>query len=954
MNQSSTPLWLDLKTNYIDDNFEKLVEYLRSTVDKNDSLYKETLKLLEKRIEELIDIESSRRLYDEPATHEETIFNIKLLVVYLLTIRDDAKFQIEAFIALMEQLMHITPRRSQELLNKISECLRYTSIDELGFGWYEYDNYLGKEVFVMNVCQNVKFGKERALRQYANQGTLLINNDNIFISSQNIAKTEKLATSPSISIEADTGIHVITSQADKLKATNESNILEIETFARNFVREQQQCEQSTPEEMPLKRYSAGDEALVKVISKFNDEIHVSTIDTHYEKVSGEITFESDRDNIMFYQHSDIYKFLRVGDIIKATVIDTNPGEFGIEDQFKDYIMSEFIEIIGYGETMAKCLFKTKSQVWFTEDGLPLFTRTSDYYDKEDVAVLKVTNIYGSDDNRYGKIESEIIESVEDDFDIREAQRQRFRAFVESFKSDNSDTENESETITHEALSETVVKLLVRYLFHHQKGLLKPSRRYKVLAQALFLATLIEDNDTAAYIDFAKNYLRALVAFVNNDEIVGLMTSSDDKFASAESTRKRIAIVEILKEYGRKDKSQLLNDTINSENVTLARIAQLIQSSNRMQGILSSAALNVIKHEIIKLLSIENENETDLEADSGTFIGMESSTIEFKTSIVFVPGETNTANLIKQGKNVMRGVCAFLNSTTGGNLYIGVNDQGYVSGIENDMKYLNCKSIDSYKRYIQDNLIIPYLGLDAATYVKIEPLHDNRVVVLHVEPHPYQVVELDNKAYIRVNSESRPMDESTRHEMLALKMSKQKEKAANVSLLQRACQQKKCVILHRYESSNSGKIADRKVEPYKVLVHDNMLMAFDHDKRDCRIFSLSRIDYVELLDESWGNTALHQDIEVDSFHLSGKKPITISLQLDMLARNLLIEEYPRTHECIKRNATDNNVWYYNDTVRNIVGIGRFYMGLANHIKIIDAPELEEFAKQQLKNFPINLQ
>ena len=215
MNQSSTPLWLDLKTNYIDDNFEKLVEYLRSTVDKNDSLYKETLKLLEKRIEELIDIESSRRLYDEPATHEETIFNIKLLVVYLLTIRDDAKFQIEAFIALMEQLMHITPRRSQELLNKISECLRYTSIDELGFGWYEYDNYLGKEVFVMNVCQNVKFGKERALRQYANQGTLLINNDNIFISSQNIAKTEKLATSPSISIEADTGIHVIISQADK-------------------------------------------------------------------------------------------------------------------------------------------------------------------------------------------------------------------------------------------------------------------------------------------------------------------------------------------------------------------------------------------------------------------------------------------------------------------------------------------------------------------------------------------------------------------------------------------------------------------------------------------------------------------------------------------------------------------------------------------------------------------
>ena len=84
MNQSSTPLWLDLKTNYIDDNFDKLVDYLRNTADKNDRLYKETLKLLEKRIEELIESESNKRLYDSPTDKELTIFNIKLLVVYLL------------------------------------------------------------------------------------------------------------------------------------------------------------------------------------------------------------------------------------------------------------------------------------------------------------------------------------------------------------------------------------------------------------------------------------------------------------------------------------------------------------------------------------------------------------------------------------------------------------------------------------------------------------------------------------------------------------------------------------------------------------------------------------------------------------------------------------------------------------------------------------------------------
>ena len=51
---SSTPLWLDLRTEYIDDNFEKVVEYLRNA-DKNDSFYKKTKELFEQRIEQLLE-----------------------------------------------------------------------------------------------------------------------------------------------------------------------------------------------------------------------------------------------------------------------------------------------------------------------------------------------------------------------------------------------------------------------------------------------------------------------------------------------------------------------------------------------------------------------------------------------------------------------------------------------------------------------------------------------------------------------------------------------------------------------------------------------------------------------------------------------------------------------------------------------------------------------------------
>ena len=159
-----------------------------------------------------------------------------------------------------------------------------------------------------------------------------------------------------------------------------------------------------------------------------------------------------------------------------------------------------------------------------------------------------------------------------------------------------------------------------------------------------------------------------------------------------------------------------------------------------------------------------------------------------------------------------------------------------------MKFLKCGTIDSFIRYVQDMLKMK-LGIDAIYYIKIEPAYDNRVVMLHVEPHPYQVVELDEKAYIRVNSETRPMPEEMRLELLNEKRKKDKGKAANVSWLHRACQMKKCVVLHNYHSSNSGDINDRHIEPYKVLPEDNLVLGFDIDKKACRVYNINRIDYV---------------------------------------------------------------------------------------------------------------
>lgn len=67
-------------------------------------------------------------------------------------------------------------------------------------------------------------------------------------------------------------------------------------------------------------------------------------------------------------------------------------------------------------------------------------------------------------------------------------------------------------------------------------------------------------------------------------------------------------------------------------------------------------------------------------------GHEDLHTEFKTSIVYVPGDS-VANIDKQCLNIVKELAAFMNAE-GGKLYIGVNDSGVVTGINDDFAHLN--------------------------------------------------------------------------------------------------------------------------------------------------------------------------------------------------------------------------------------------------------------------------
>uniref|UniRef100_UPI00404A1D32 AlbA family DNA-binding domain-containing protein n=1 Tax=Flavobacterium sp. TaxID=239 RepID=UPI00404A1D32 len=74
-------------------------------------------------------------------------------------------------------------------------------------------------------------------------------------------------------------------------------------------------------------------------------------------------------------------------------------------------------------------------------------------------------------------------------------------------------------------------------------------------------------------------------------------------------------------------------------------------------------------------------------------GYESATKEFKTSIVFPAGAIEP-NIDRQLTYILKTIAGFQNAQ-GGELYIGINDSGSVSGINEDFKYLNTSDTDLF-------------------------------------------------------------------------------------------------------------------------------------------------------------------------------------------------------------------------------------------------------------------
>jgi proteasome accessory factor C len=167
-------------------------------------------------------------------------------------------------------------------------------------------------------------------------------------------------------------------------------------------------------------------------------------------------------------------------------------------------------------------------------------------------------------------------------------------------------------------------------------------------------------------------------------------------------------------------------------------------------------------------------------------------------------------------------------------------------------------------------------------------------------------------------------------------------------LSEAITNKKQVILKNYHSANSQEINDRLVEPFQFGEGFQSVQALDTKDKQCKYFKLERIGEVVVLDKNFKFEKLHEKSSTDIFGISGRKETWITLRLSLRAYVLLREEYPLAMPYLEKEEVEEpRTYIFHGPVLNFKGAGRFVMGLADEVTIINPVEFKNYVKDKIK-------
>ena len=167
----------------------------------------------------------------------------------------------------------------------------------------------------------------------------------------------------------------------------------------------------------------------------------------------------------------------------------------------------------------------------------------------------------------------------------------------------------------------------------------------------------------------------------------------------------------------------------------------------------------------------------------------------------------------------------------------------------------------------------------------------------------------------------------------------------VSVLYDAIKRKRVVKLVGYASPHSDTVSDRVVEPFLLLNDNNDVRCHELSSGQNKTFKLSRMRDVIMLDLSWSHEARHKQVFTDIFMFSGEERFPVAVRLDRLAYQVFVEEYPRAAHAVTQE--DAAHYVLRTEVVSYRGIGRFVLGLYDHVEVLGDEGFQAYVRETLR-------
>lgn len=997
MNQPS--FWLEITDQYVIENFDRLVRYVKNydydqSQENKDGDFCQTYQHLKSVAENYADAIFKTKLYDTPQFDIPVKKVIRILATTILTAKkmdlDNHSFILALIHLLIINNKYISSETCMRYSEIVKDCIGRRTIKDLGFSWFDIDvaddefsistfwNKLSKTSFKPDNGQDTIYIHE-------NNGCLILDDNRLILTDLNYDAYTKDKHRLKTEFKTAVGIDVHPKNGSKIKNINEL-IGSIAAIAGGF------SQMRPSPKAILKTYSDYETIIVRVTQKMG--VVAETIDPNYEHESGKVYID---DKIALIPGKYFLKEIREGDYLPV-VRNRHPDfPFRIDRNMVSQFINDHTSILkdSYEDAYAIFIDRFKDGTrWLSDEGLILnvFDNETDNYlwpeikdtISEGLAAKIRIKSTSFDKNGTCLIKGTFIKSEEPVEDMEDFEDNAYiefannflgyaeRTFSPKFKNETNQTDN------IEANAVRLLGILSQQLAF-KKFKYDSFERIAHLVFSMIILRMADSNEEADYINRRIDFQKAIVRFAQGDS-PSAITMPDTDVEEDESIKAEKEIFTAIRSYQEHTDAGNKTRIAPDMNRTSDIIKDLVSASNSLIDKIEVSELNRIKKSICARLDVADQYQNIY--NDQTNYGTESDTLEFKSSCVLPPSNRASDSTIKdinlQKWNILKAVCAFLNSPSGGELLIGVNDSGFAVGLTEDLNtlsklgYIFEPTSDRLRTYIKlfvdngfstvdGNITGKAITLDRIQYIIEQNAENKEIIRIKINPFPWDVVRISDPdrpegfadKYTRTSGASTPLNKADTREIRIRKRNALDKDNYKMSKIMQAIDDKTIVEIKNYCGAEG--LSDRRLEPHKITDNRKAFMAYDINRKEMRLFKFSRFKETGLTvtGEKWKHEQKHTDLNIDIFGIAGtlsSKPEQIMVKLTDYAYSLLIEECDidryseKTAGIITQNTDVDKTefpWMLNTAVNGFAGIVRFILGLPGMTKIHKTPQLEAY-------------